>query len=122
MAQERDDKSVILRFSHFHVFAFRRGFWNWQAVFAQPLQMQRDRLGDQLLHLSGGFANSHAAGQIWHIGTVARWAFFDDNRVSHQSSSGNCACFQMLFSVLIGTSTFIWPETVTRPRLAVCLN
>ena len=91
--------------SHFNVLAFGFRSRDWQTVFTQSLQMQRDCLGDQLLDLCGRFPHGDAAGQIRDIRTVTCRTFFDDNGVTHQSTSGNCACFQMLFSVLIGTST-----------------
>src|ERR1043165_257656 len=108
--------------SNFYVLAFCGGLWDGQAVFAQALQVQGNGLGDQLFDLGSRFTRRDATRQIRNIGAITGRSFFDHNGVTHQSSSGNCAWFQMLFRVLIGTSTFNLPATVTRPFLVSCLN
>src|SRR5438105_1844010 len=77
--------------SNFHVLAFRGRLRNGQTVFAQAFQVQGDSLGDQLFGLFSRESDGHAARQIGDISAVAGRAFFDDNRVAHQSSSGNVA-------------------------------
>ena len=67
----------------------RRG--NWLAVFAQRLDVQRDRFSDEGFDLVAGTASRHAAGKVGHV-RPPRVAFLldHDDVLSHYSAFPTC--------------------------------
>lgn len=72
----------------FHVCRAAGGLGNGQAVGAQPLDVELDRLLDLALGLLNGVADSDAARKVRNVRRVIAFALFDDDRVAHGGNYG----------------------------------
>src|ERR1700733_1429816 len=102
--------------SNLDIFALAGWFGDRQPVFAETFQVRGHGFRYQSFDFRFRFGDGYATRKVRNGRAETRWTFFDDNGVTHQSVSGNCACFQILLSVPAGTSTPGFPATVTRPR------
>lgn len=77
----------------------------------KAFDMEADRFGDQPFDLCFGLANGDTSWKVWHIGTEACGAAFDNDCVLFHFF--NPACFRIADKVPTGTSSDKWPATVT---------
>ena len=87
-------------------------------VFAEALDMDLDCLADQLHSLITALTHRNTARKIRDVGTKGCFSLLDDHNIFHglhPQGFFNPACFQMLPSVPVGTSTLKLPATVTVP-------
>src|SRR5688500_1334473 len=95
------------------------GHGNVLTVLAKALDVKFDCLTNEAHRIISCLAGGHASRQVGYVCTKGLLALLNDHDVFHAHSFLNPACFQMLPSVPVGTSTPALPATVTAPRFDV---
>jgi hypothetical protein len=92
--------------------------WNRTPFQPQSLDVNSDRIANQLQDFGAGFSHSDTSGQIRNIGPKRRWPLFHHDHEFHAYPClFNPACLSTLFNVPGGISTLGFPATVTVPAL-----
>ena len=85
------------------------------------LEVKLNRFADQRESFVASLSRSDTTGKVGNIRTITCRSAFKDDGVAHVYCL-RPACFNTLFKVPRGMSTFRWPAIVTVPRFCRCLN